>query len=408
MTPIFYKLSGKAKRLSIAIGLALALLTWISWKTLIRPAPPPTHGSTASVPAGLRLTAAQWGSLTIEPARAAVFDSVVSSDGFVAANDNTTSSVFSQFSGRVVAIYAQQGQTVRKGDPLLAVLATEAAQTKSDLAAAAATEGTARKQLQQAQLTERRQHELLLAEAGAEKDWLQSKTDLAAAENAHHAAEAALAAAREKAAVLTDATGGGMGRVGQAVITAPISGIVLQRQIAPGQFISSLATGGSTPLYTITDLRTVWVVASVSEIDAARAKIGQPVEITVLALPGLKLRTHLTWVAATVDPATHRVALRAELPNPDQALKPHMSVSVRLLESSPTEAIAVPRSAVVYQGQQAHCYVETAQHTLVGRKLEIGRIQDGLAEVKAGLAAGERVVTRGTLFIDRAAEGESS
>ena len=160
-------------------------------------------------------------------------------------------------------------------------------------------------------------------------------------------------------------------------------------------------------MFTISDLRTVWVLASVSEIDATRIKIGQPVEISALALPGRKLRSTVSWVAASVDPTTHRLPVRAELRNLEGALKPQMSVTVRMLETEPVARLAIPRSAIVYDGQQAHCYVETSDRTLTVRKLQIGRVQGELAEVKDGLAAGDRVLTRGPLFIDRAADGSS-
>ena len=351
-------------------------------------------------------TADQWGSLTIEPVRTAPFDTLVTADGTVVVNDNTTANVFSQFSGRVTSINGQPGQSMRKGTVLLTLLATETAQLKGDLAAASAAEATTRRQLDLAKVTEKRQHELLLAEAAAEKDWLQSQADLAIAENAERAAQAAVASAREKAAVLTSHTPGSSGQ-GNAEIVAPIDGVIVQRQVAPGQFVNSLAAGGGTPLFTISDLRTVWVLASVSEIDATRIKIGQPVEISALALPGRKLRSTVSWVAASVDPTTHRLPVRAELRNLEGALKPQMSVTVRMLETEPVARLAIPRSAIVYDGQQAHCYVETSDRTLTVRKLQIGRVQGELAEVKAGLAAGDRVLTRGPLFIDRAADGSS-
>ena len=178
-------------------------------------------------------TADQWGSLTIEPVRTAPFDTLVTADGTVVVNDNTTANVFSQFSGRVTSINGQPGQSMRKGTVLLTLLATETAQLKGDLAAASAAEATTRRQLDLAKVTEKRQHELLLAEAAAEKDWLQSQADLAIAENAERAAQAAVASAREKAAVLTSHTPGSSGQ-GNAEIVAPIDGVIVQRQVAPG------------------------------------------------------------------------------------------------------------------------------------------------------------------------------
>ena len=395
----------------VVIGVAFLLLPTLVWFGLSRPKQRvDQQAAIAASPAsaGFQPTVSQWAALKIEPIGKVRFDSVLVADGLVATNDNATAAVYSPFSGRVTTIQAQLGQTVRKGAPLATLLASEAAQSDSDLAAAVAAEGTARKQLELAQLTEQRQHDLLLAEAGTQKDWLQSQTDLAAAENGHRAAQTAVSSARAKAAILGDASAKRDGAAGQGLITAPIDGVVIQRQLAPGQFVNSLSAGGTTALFTIADLRTVWVLANVSEVDAVRIELGQPVEISTLALPGRVQRARVSWIASVVDPITHRVAMRAELPNPVLALKPQMSVTVQLLEEHPIEAVAVPRGAVIYEGQQAHCYVVAGDRTLVARKLQIGRIQGDLAEVKSGWSAGDRVVTHGALFIDRATEDAAS
>lgn len=394
------------------VAVSMAAFGVLLWHQTQRAQATPAPAPAASVPDGsFRATAAQWDSLTVEAVKAAAFDSVVTTDGSVAVDDNLSASVFSQYSGRVTAIHAQAGQVVRKGAPLLTLLATETAQASSDLAAAVAAEATARKQLDLARQTEKRQHELLLAEAGAEKDWLQSQADLETATNALRAAEVALSATREKAAVLNAAPPGraaSVGTVATSVIVAPVDGVIVQRQVTPGQYVNSLANGGGNPLFTITDLRTVWVLGNVSEGYAARIRIGQPVEIGALALGDRTLRASVSWISASVDPATHRVPIRAEVANPDQILKPQMTVTFRVLEMHAQTALAIPRSALVYDGAQAHCYVVTGERTLTPRLLELGRFQGELAEVKSGLKAEDRVVTRGSLFIDAAAQGNNS
>ena len=401
----------RSPRRSVAIGMAVLLLLALAWFGISRPVrrdDPQAAVADPAPSAGFQPTTAQWDALKIEPIGKLRFDSVLVADGVVATNDNATAAVFSPFSGRVTTILAQLGQTVRRGDPLARLLATEAVQSDSDLAAAGAAQSTANKQLELAQLTEQRQHGLLLAEAGTQKDWLQSQTDLVAAENSQRAARAVLAAARARAVILGDFEPLPDGTKGYGMITAPIAGVVVQRQVSPGQVVNSLSAGGSAALFTIADLRTVWVLASVNETDAAALKVGQPVEVSALALPARALHAQIAWISAVVDPATHRVGVRAELPNPDLALKPQMSVTVRLFEGHPSEVIAIPRSAIVYEGSDAHCYVATRDRTLVARKLQIGRIQGNQAEVVSGLSAGDRVVTRGALFIDRAMDDSTS
>ncbi len=393
--------SGSAVLITVLVLVAIGSA---GWTFRDQAAPAPLLIQAPKVAGSLTLTATQWASLTVEPVRKKVFDSVLTSDGTVVVNDNKSVAVFSQFSGRVVTVFAEAGQMVRKGAPLAAILAVEAAQTKSDTAAAAAAEATSLKQLDLAQLTERRQHQLFLAEAGAEKDWLQSKADLVAAENAHRAALVALAAVREKNTILGQTASSSPSATAQTVIAAPIDGLVVQRQIAAGQYVNSLAGGGIAPLFTITDGRTVWVVGNLSESQAAHVSLGQPMDIAALALPGRIWRGRVAWVAPSVDPSSHRIAVRAEIANADGALKPQMNVTIRLLESQPGEALAIPRSAIVFEGPQAHCFVATGERTLAPRTIQLGRVDTDVAEVRTGLRIGDQIVTRGALFIDRAAE----
>ena len=69
-------------------------------------------------------------------------------------------------------------------------------------------------------------------------------------------------------------------------------------------------------------------------------------------------------------------------------------------------APAVPRSAIVYEGEQARVWVAGDGDTLALREIRVGRISDGMVEVLDGLSAGEKVVTSGTVFIDRAARAD--
>jgi len=113
-------------------------------------------------------------------------------------------------------------------------------------------------------------------------------------------------------------------------------------------------------------------------------------------------------VAAVVDPTTHRLPVRAEIDNRDLALKPEMFANFRILTSDATESPAVPEAAVVYEGATAHVWVVAGDGLLSYRVIRTGRSNDGLVEVLDGLKAGERIVTKGGLFIDQAAVPASS
>jgi len=92
--------------------------------------------------------------------------------------------------------------------------------------------------------------------------------------------------------------------------------------------------------------------------------------------------------------------------NPDGALKPMMFARFSIITGDPVVAPAVPESAIVYEGEEARVWMARDDGAVALRLIHTGRISDGMVEVSAGLAPGEKVITSGTLFIDRAAQYE--
>ncbi len=172
-----------------------------------------------------------------------------------------------------------------------------------------------------------------------------------------------------------------------------------------GQNIESVTGGASTPVYTVANLSTVWLMANVREADAPQMKLGAPVEVTVSAWPGRTFKAKLAWVGPTVDPNTHRLPVRADIDNRDGALKPAMFASFRIATGDASDAPGVPESAIVHEGDEARVFVLNADGTIALRKIVTGRTSGDLVEAASGLKVGEKVVSAGALFIDRAVEG---
>jgi cobalt-zinc-cadmium efflux system membrane fusion protein len=395
---------------ALAAAAAIAILVWplIGKKTAEHTQPARVEPS----PGTFRPTQAQWAGFKIEPARLWSFRPEQVTEGNIAVDEDLTTPVFSPYSGRVVKLIAKLGDRVEPGAPLFAIEASEFVQAQNDLITALANLQTARSQLVQAQTTEKRAHELYLAQGGALKDWQQAQTDLVAAQNTVRSAETALAAARNRLRILgkTDKEVAAIEaqptqKLDPAtLVTAPIGGIITQRQIGLGQYINSMATGASSPVYTIGNLSTVWLVANVREADAPLMHLGEPVEVHVLAFPGRVFKAKISWVAPAIDSNTHRLAVRADVDNPSGELKPGMFANFSIITGEEETAPAVPQRAVVYEGDAARVWVAQDDGTVAARSVRTGRIADGMVEILGGLTPGEKVVTSGALFIDRAAD----
>ncbi len=185
-----------------------------------------------------------------------------------------------------------------------------------------------------------------------------------------------------------------------APLSAPIAGVVVDRQVGPGQYVQA---GAGTPVFTIADPTSVWLLANVREADSGAVQQGQVMEVHVAAYPKRTFVGRVTYIAAIIDPVTHRLAVRAEIENRDLALKPEMFANFRIQTSAASQAPAIPEAAAVYEGDAAHVWVLQGDGLLAYRAIRTGRTNDGLVEVEDGLKPGERIVTKGGLFIDQAA-----
>jgi cobalt-zinc-cadmium efflux system membrane fusion protein len=368
---------------------------------------PSEPSAEAAAPGAFRLTPAQLASLKVTPVEMFTFRTEQVTDGKIALNSDRTTPVFSPYSGRVTKVIANLGDSVRQGDRLLAVEAVEFAQGQNDLISAVSAVNTARSQLSLAQTNEQRKHALYDAKAGALQDWQQAQAELVTAQNNLRSAETALALVRNRLHILgkSDAEIGALENARKvdpvSFVLAPISGRVTDRQVGPGQYIQAAATA---PVYSIGDLSTVWLIANVREADAPLMRRGVPVEVHVLAFPGKVFKAKLTYVAPSVDANTHRLPVRAEVENPDGALKPEMFASFSIITGKDSAAPAVPQDAIVYEGDTARVWVVQEDASVASREIRAGRTSNGMVEVTAGVNPGEKVVTSGTLFIDRAAK----
>ena len=365
----------------------------------------------AAAPGLFTPTKEQWTGFKIEPVRLLSFRPEQVTEGNIAIDDDLTTPVFSPYSGRVIKLIAKLGDHVDAGAPLFAIQASEFVQAQNDLVTAIANLQTARSQLAQAQTNEKRAHELYLAQGGALKDWQQAQTDLVAAQNTVRADEIALNAVRNRLRILGKSDAEIASLEAQptqklnsyTIVSAPIGGTITQRQVGLGQFINSTTLGASNPVYTIGDLSTVWLIANVREVDAPLMRVGEPVEVHVLAFPGRVFRAKISWVAPSIDPNMHRLAVRADVENPDGALKPGMFANFSIITGEAETAPAVPTRAIVYEGDAARVWVAGEDGTIAVRPVHTGRSTDGMVEILAGLSPGEKIVTSGALFIDRAA-----
>src|SRR3982074_2757460 len=351
---------------------------------------------------------AEWASLTIQPVTERAFRAEHVTEGKIAGDEDRSNPVFSPYAGRVTKLLARPGDQVKQGQPLFVIEAADNVQAQNDFIAAMTGLNKARSALDLAQLQHKRAKDLFEGKAVPLKDYQQAEATLIQAQNDLRSTQTALEAARNKLRILGFTEEAVLafqekGRINpETTIFSPITGTVVQRKIGPGQYVN---TGASDPVYVIGDLSTVWLTAFVRETDAANVSVRQDLNFSVMALPNRPLTARISYVATAIDPATRRLLVRATIDNKDGALKPEMFANVTLFSASDHPAVGVPKQALIYEGDQVRIWAAHEDKSLELRQIKPGRVTGDLVEVVGNLKPGEQIVTKGSLFIDRAASG---
>jgi cobalt-zinc-cadmium efflux system membrane fusion protein len=353
-------------------------------------------------------TPAEWATLTIEPVTARAFRAEHVTEGKIAVNEDRSTPVFSPYAGRVIKLLARPGDSVTQAQPLFVIEAADTVQAQNDFVAAMTGLNKAQSAVDLAQLQDKRAKDLFEGKAVPLKDYQQSQATLIQAQNDLRSSQTALEAAHNKLRILgltEDAISAFQekGRIDpNTTVFSPITGTVVQRKVGPGQYVNS---GASDPVFVIGDLSTVWLTAFVRETDAAAVTVGQEMTFSVLALPGRDITARIDYVSAAIDPATRRLLVRATINNKGGLLKPEMFANVTIYSAGDHPAVGVPKQALIYEGDQVRVWVAHEDKSIELRQIKTGLTNGDLVEVQGNLKPGEQIVTKGSLFIDRAASG---
>jgi RND family efflux transporter MFP subunit len=284
-----------------------------------------------------------------------------------------------QVPGTMANVRVDRGTAVRRGQTLATIEAagirSQAAGARAGVAAAEAQVAVARQQLEAARR---------LQAAGA-----MSVIELRTAEAQFGAAEAQLAAARASAAAAGESAD-------RATITAPISGVVSEREIEDGEAVVS-----GDELFTIVDARELELAAQIPVEQAARVRVGQTVVFTLDAAPDREYRGRVARIDPVADAQTRQVGVYVRLANSQGAIVGGQFARGRIVGEAATNAVVVPIGAVRDVGGSPFVLV-VADGRIVRRDVTVGARDEGrgIIAVESGLQAGERVVATSTIDLE--------
>jgi len=309
--------------------------------------------------------------------------------GAVAYNSFRTTPVITQVSGPVSRAVVVPGQRVSQGQPMLYVASPDYSQLRTNYLKAKAA-------LALAQKANARAQDLYQHHAIAEQNVEQAEAAEVQASGDLVAAQAAL-----KVMGVTDPDALVKGPASFEVpVKAPISGLVVEQDVSPGQLIQP----GATQCFMISDTGNVWVLVNIYQKDLPYVRVRDTVAIQTDTYPEV-FHGRIAYVAASLDPNTRTLQARIETNNPGEKLKKDMYVVAIVNAGSIPNAIALPDAAVLRDSEnQPFVYAAVSSNQFARRTVTLGESLNGKTQITSGLKAGDQVIGNGSLFLQFANE----
>ena len=302
-------------------------------------------------------------------------------NGVVAPDVSLTVHVTSLSGGRVAEIRTKLGDEVQKGQVLVVIRSQDLAQAISDHQKSKADQMLSQKALDRAR-------DLYANGALSQKDLQQAEDDA-------QKASVDLEAGIERIRIL----GGDINQLSPIIeVKSPISGIVVEQNVAGGEGVRSL--DNSPNLFTVADLSRVWLLCDVYENNLAQVKLGDTAEVRLNAYPGRVLRGRISNISRILDPSTRTATVRIELNNQDGLLRPNMFAVATFTSQTSESQMVVPSAALLRLHDKD--WVFRSEGGSRYRRLEVqagSPSSNGMQFVMAGLKPGDEIVTNALQFM---------
>jgi membrane fusion protein, heavy metal efflux system len=296
--------------------------------------------------------------------------------GKVDFNQDNVIRIFPVISGQVSDIKVMIGDFVKKGQTLAVIKSSEMAGYSNDYVTSKSNVEITKKSLDAA-------NDMYASGLASQRD------QLTAQENYNQAVSAF-----EKSKRILNLNGGSMS--GDYIVKAPIDGFIVDRQINNNMM---LRPDNSTGLFTISDLKNVWVIANVYEANISFVKSGDSVNITTLSYPGKIFHGKIDRIMNTLDPSNKVMKLRIILSNPGYLLKPEMFASVVVNTTENIRSISIPSRALIFDHSQYYVLVYKSPSDISIRPVQVLNTVGDRSYISEGLNEGEKLIGTQALLI---------
>ncbi|EHQ29144.1 efflux RND transporter periplasmic adaptor subunit [Mucilaginibacter paludis] len=324
--------------------------------------------------------------ITMDTVKMSTVKDELSLSGQVSFDDNHVVKIYPFSSGQVVDVKVSLGDRVSQGQTLATIKSADVAGNYSDLSSAKSDVSITKRQLAQTEY-------LYKSGIASERDYTEAQENY----------NKALAANRKIEQQISINGHGSTNASGQYVIKAPTSGYIVERTANPGSFIRQ---DNAASLFTISDMKDVWIWANVFESDIAKVKKGYDAKVTTLAYPDKVFSGKVNDVSSVLDPENKVMKVKITLPNKDMLLKPEMFTNVVITNTEGKQSVAIPAAAVIFDSSKNYVVVYKDKCHLEIREVSVIKTVDSTTYIASGLKPGEILISKNQLLLYNALAGE--
>ena len=322
----------------------------------------------------------------IDTAGVANVDDELKLSGEISFNDNKVVKVFPFSSGQVTEVKVSLGDKVRKGQTLAVIKSADVAGNYSDLSTTGNDVAITRKQMDNTE-------SLFKNGIASEREYIEAKENY----------NKALATANKVKELIAINGGGHTAAGGIYIITAPMSGYVVEKKINQGGFIRN---DNGDNLFTIGDISDVWVWANVYESDIAKVKEGYKAKVSTLAYPDSVFNGVVDKVNQILDPVTKVMKIRVRLANPGMRLKPEMFANITVENKEGKKAVMIPSDGVVSDNGKNFVIIYHDKCNLELREITVLKTVAGKDYIASGIKEGEQLIGANQVLLYNALKEE--
>lgn len=294
-------------------------------------------------------------------------------------NDNNVNKVYPRSSGQVVESKVTLGDKVHAGQVLAILRSADVAGSYADLGSANADINITKRQMDNTE-------SLYKNGIASEKEYNEAKQNY----------EKALAVKSKIQSVISINGGNNSNAGGTYLLTSPIDGYIVEKKVNAGNYIRG---DMGDYLFTVSDLKNVWVNANVFEADISKVKEGYSVQVSTLAYPEKIFKGTIEKISEVLDPTSKTLKVRIRLDNTERLLRPQMFAKVTVTNRENRKATCIPTKSLISLNGKTYVVVFNSNSDMKIAEVNILKSAGEKTYVSDGVAEGQKIITKNQLLV---------